>query len=116
MKIGKCVDRKGVVADLYKSGGKFFRNPFNPFDLPSYFENVKKGRWRKLTKVEQRLVRKRFGQNLGCSFAFDQGKYRKARRKKGNGYFCYTHRARSPGYPTVDKIPKEKYRFIVSTG
>ena len=99
-------------------GEKLYANPpsFNAFNLPSYFENVKKGRWRALTKVEQRLVRQRFGSNLKCSFAFDQGKYRKARRKKGNGYFCYTHRARSPGYPTIDKIPKEKYKFIASTG
>jgi len=33
-----------------------------------------------------------------------------------NGFFCYTHRARSKSYPTLSKIPDSKIKFIESTG
>ena len=43
--------------------------------------------------------------NKGCSLGADK-----------NGFFCYTHRARSKSYPEVDKIPQSKINFIESTG
>ena len=36
--------------------------------------------------------------------------------KDKDGYFVYTHRARSPSYPSPDKIPLAKIKFISSTG
>ena len=58
----------------------------------------------KLTSDEYSEVYERFG-NVGCSFAKDK-----------NGYYCYTHRARSKSYPTIAEIPQDKVDFIVSTG
>jgi len=102
---------------IWKQLANYRVNPFDPFYLPGSFTAVKEGKWRKLVEVEKRLVRKRFGTPLKCSFAFDQGKYRKKKRQENNpGYFCYTHRARSKGYPSIDKIPINTYKFIQSTG
>lgn len=36
--------------------------------------------------------------------------------KDKDGYFCYTHRARSKSYPTIADIPKSALKFIDSTG
>ena len=36
--------------------------------------------------------------------------------KDKNGFFVYTHRARSKSYPTPHKIPKSKIKFIETTG
>ena len=58
-----------------------------------------------LTSKERDQVKKEFGSDLECSFAKDK-----------DGYFCYTHRARSDSYPTIAKIPKSKVKFIESTG
>lgn len=58
-----------------------------------------------LTKDERGQVHKRFGDKLECSFAKDK-----------NGYYCYTHRARSKSYKTIDSIPKSDVEFIGSTG
>ena len=33
-----------------------------------------------------------------------------------NGYFCYTHRARSAGYATQESIPKSVIEKIERTG
>jgi hypothetical protein len=33
-----------------------------------------------------------------------------------NGFFCYTHRARSESYESPDKIPAKEVKFIESTG
>ena len=33
-----------------------------------------------------------------------------------NGFYCYTHRARSKSYKTMDAIPKKDIEFIESTG
>lgn len=32
------------------------------------------------------------------------------------GYFVYTHRARSKSYPSPERIPLSKIKFIKSTG
>ena len=57
-----------------------------------------------LTPQERQQVKERFGDNLECSFAKDK-----------DGYYCYTHRARSKSYPSIDKIPLSKFEFISST-
>lgn len=36
--------------------------------------------------------------------------------KDKDGYFCYTHRARSKSYKTIASIPKSVIEFIESTG
>jgi hypothetical protein len=36
--------------------------------------------------------------------------------KDKNGFFVYTHRARSKSYSTIDKIPTQVIEFIESTG
>lgn len=33
-----------------------------------------------------------------------------------NGYYCYTHRARSDSYPSIETIPNSVVDFINSTG
>ena len=58
-----------------------------------------------LTTAEYAEVKEKFGSSRGASFAKDK-----------QGYFCYTHRARSKSYPTIKDIPMEKYKFVVSTG
>jgi phosphoribosylaminoimidazole carboxylase (NCAIR synthetase) len=35
--------------------------------------------------------------------------------KDGDGYFAYTHRARTKSYPEQDDIPKTRIEFINST-
>jgi len=58
-----------------------------------------------LDSKEREEIKRRFGEDLECSFAKDK-----------DGYFCYTHRARSDSYPTIAKIPRSKVEFIGSTG
>jgi hypothetical protein len=58
-----------------------------------------------LSAKEREEVKSIFGDNLECSFAKDK-----------NGYFCYTHRARSKSYESIAKIPKSKVDFIGTTG
>jgi hypothetical protein len=70
--------------------------------------------WRELTKAERSEVYKRFGYKLQCSIKFDSTKPPDKKHKAG--YFCHTHRARSRGYPSIDKIPMKVYKFICSTG
>jgi hypothetical protein len=73
---------------------------FDPFKIYSGKEN-----WKALTPEERKQVKEKFGNDLECSFAKDE-----------DGYFCYTHRARSDSYESVDKIPKSKVEFIEGTG
>lgn len=47
----------------------------------------------------------RDGKRYGVSIAKDK-----------DGYFCYTHRARSKSYPSIKDIPKSALKFIDSTG
>jgi len=68
--------------------------------------------WYKIAKDKESLntkereeLKSRFGNDLGCSVAKDK-----------DGYFCYTHRARSDSYETIEKIPKSVLEFIESTG
>jgi hypothetical protein len=56
-----------------------------------------------LTPEEGEEVKNKFN-DIQCSFAKDK-----------DGYYCYTHRARSDSYPSIDKIPKSAVDFINST-
>ena len=57
------------------------------------------------TAEDYEAIRKRFGENRGCSFKRDK-----------DGIYCHTHRARSDSYPSVEEIPQSDYDFICSTG
>ena len=48
---------------------------------------------------------KDMGKKPGCSLGKDE-----------NGYFVYTHRARSDSYKTPQQIPKSKIKHIEGTG
>ena len=54
---------------------------------------------------EREKVKSLFGKNLECSFAKDK-----------DGYYCYTHRARSESYKKLESMPKSDVEFIESTG
>lgn len=56
-----------------------------------------------LTPEERKEIKKRFGETQ-CSFGKDK-----------EGYYCFTHRARSKYYETIDKIPKKDVDFVSST-
>ena len=58
-----------------------------------------------LTPADREEIKKRFGDDLECSFAKDK-----------NGYYCKTHRARSKSYPSISKVPQSVVDFIGSTG
>ena len=50
------------------------------------------------------------------SWPEEMGEFECSLGKDKDGYFCYTHRARSKSYPTPQQIPKSKIEFIESTG
>lgn len=56
-----------------------------------------------LTPEEREEIKKKFD-DIQCSFAKDK-----------DGYYCYTHRARSESYPAISKIPKSAVDFINTT-
>ena len=56
-----------------------------------------------LNPEEREEVKKRF-KDIQCSFAKDD-----------DGYYCFTHRARSKSYPSISQIPQSKVDFINST-
>lgn len=56
-----------------------------------------------LTPEDRKEIRERFGETQ-CSFGKDK-----------EGYYCFTHRARSKYYETIDKIPKKDVDFVSST-
>lgn len=56
-----------------------------------------------LTPEEREEIKKRF-KDFQCSF-----------KKDKDGYYCYTHRARSKSYPSIADIPQSKVDFINST-
>jgi len=68
-------------------------------------------RWYKTAKTdktylnaEERGQLKALFGDPGCSFAKDD-----------DGYYCYTHRARSESYKSLSDIPQDKVKFIEST-
>ena len=89
-------DKYGNIDILLKESSSFTESKSNN----SARKKTKQG----LTSSEYSEVHERFG-DVGCSFAKDK-----------DGYYCYTHRARSKSYPTIAEIPQDKVDFIVSTG
>lgn len=51
------------------------------------------------------MAKELFGEKPGFSIAKDK-----------DGYYIYTHRARSDSYPKLEDIPKKTQEFIESTG
>jgi len=68
------------------------------------YRMAKKTKKEYLNPDERKQVKERFG-DRDCSFAKDK-----------DGYYCFTHRARSNSYPSIAKIPKSAVEFIESTG
>lgn len=64
-------------------------------------EAKKKHKWEEYSDDVTRPLSEKYGISFG---------------KDKNGYFAYTHRARSGSYDSVDKIPISKLKFIGSTG
>jgi hypothetical protein len=58
-----------------------------------------------LTADERAQCVARFG-NYGCTIA---------KNKRGE-FFAHTHRARSKFYPSIAELPKDKVKYISSTG
>jgi hypothetical protein len=58
-----------------------------------------------LTPADRDEIKRRFGDDLECSFAKDD-----------KGFYCKTHRARSKSYPSIAKVPRSVVDFIGSTG
>jgi hypothetical protein len=58
-----------------------------------------------LTADERAQCKAKFG-NYGCTIA---------KNKRGE-FFAYTHRARSKFYKNIAEFPKDKVKFISSTG
>lgn len=56
------------------------------------------------------------GKELKHGLTRDGKRYGVSIGKDKDGYFCYTHRARSKSYPTIADIPKSALKFIDSTG
>jgi hypothetical protein len=67
-----------------------------------------------MVKLKDLLEKKDF-ENI--SWPEDMGKKPECSLGKDeDGYFVYTHRARSNSYDTPQQIPKSKIEFIESTG
>ncbi|OPX93992.1 MAG: hypothetical protein A4E53_00155 [Pelotomaculum sp. PtaB.Bin104] len=58
---------------------------------------------KKFAEVSRTITKN--GKKFGCSCGKDD-----------NGYFVYTHRARSKSYESLQKIPIKVLKFIDSTG
>lgn len=56
-----------------------------------------------LNPQEKTKAKEKFG-DVGCTLAKDK-----------QGYYAYTHRARSKSYPSIEKLPKKVVQFIDST-
>lgn len=74
------------------------------------------------TPEENQLTEKRKHKGVEHGLPKPEG-FKKKKHSKGvslgrdkNGYFCYTHRARSKSYPEPEKIPQSKVTFIETTG
>ena len=57
-----------------------------------------------LNNKEYEEIAKHFGKDNVCFF-----------HKDTKGYYCGTHRARTPSYENISDIPKDKFEFIKST-
>lgn len=69
------------------------------------FKVASKQKAESITPEERAIVKQRLGREPKCSI-----------KKDKNGYFAYTHRARTKSYDSPNKIPLNKIKFIESTG
>lgn len=67
-------------------------------------EQIKRQHAAVITADRQELGR-HYGAHLECSLGRDK-----------DGFYVYTHRARSKSYPRPSAIPRDRIRFIGSTG
>lgn len=74
----------------------------NPDDI--IFESKSDTKDRSLTPEEKAIADKRFGE-VECSIMY----------REGEGYFAKTHRARTKFYDSLEKLPKDKVKFVSST-
>jgi len=74
-----------------------------PLNEHVYLEMENSGLHPTLSPEEREIIKKRFG-DIQCSI-----------KKDKDGYYAYTHRARSKSYPSLLKLPKSKVLFISST-
>jgi len=62
------------------------------------------------------LSKKKSFEEVQKSITKDGKRYQVGIGKDDNGYFAYTHRARSKSYTTKKGIPHKDLKFIQSTG
>lgn len=71
-------------------------------------------------KSESKRARRQRKKKESWHFSWPNGKPARFKgvsvKQDKDGYFCYTHRCRSKSYPTPEKIPDSKIKFIESTG
>lgn len=58
-----------------------------------------------VTSDDRAELRRHYGARLECSMGRDD-----------DGFYVYTHRARSKSYPSPSAIPRDRIKFIGSTG
>lgn len=58
-----------------------------------------------VTQDDRNELRRHYGRHLKCSMGRDD-----------DGFYVYTHRARSKSYPRPSAIPRDRIKFIGSTG
>jgi len=85
---------------------------------------ARKGKVSKKTAAQKRTGHKKKGDRLPID-ATARREYAARKREAGahgaslgrdkDGYFVYTHRARSKSYPSAAKIPLDRIRFVSST-
>jgi len=77
----------------------------NNHQLPMILEPKTAAQKEPVSGKEREEFYQKHGRNPGCSLARDK-----------DGYFVYTHRARSKSYPRPSAIPADRVKFIESTG
>lgn len=69
-----------------------------------------------MIKLKDLLEKKEKKEFENVPWPEEMGKFECSLGKDSDGYFAYTHRARSKSYPEPKQIPKYKIEFIESTG
>lgn len=95
-------DKKDKKDDSKDKDKKNINESVEFFESRAAYEKLMRDKER-LSPDEREEAKRLFG-NVGCTFG-----------KERDGYYCYTHRARSKAYPSINKIPKSVVEFIDST-
>jgi hypothetical protein len=85
--------------------GEAFEAIAESTDVRNYREILEKSDVTPLTADERKQAKAKFG-NYGCTIA----------KNKQGQVFAFTHRSRSSYYPSIAALPKDKVKFIASTG